>query len=133
MPRMHLDIDVCLGVNVLDLVDPWLEFSVFEDRKEVAGRVQGHGRNEHGSVGNTSRPRRYILSYALKTRVSHCAFHREMPTSKEENVPTGYVRPTTLLEHHGKGLCELMSLWTSAVTTTTNTVTMRKKYRVEGD
>jgi len=42
-PRVYLNVEVCLGVNVLDLVDPWLQLSVFEDRGGVTGSVQGHG------------------------------------------------------------------------------------------
>ena len=51
MLRVHLDIKVGLRVDVLDLVDPWFQFSILEDRKGIAGRVQGHGQNEHDSVG----------------------------------------------------------------------------------
>ena len=31
LPRSHLDIDEGVIVNVLDLVDPWLQLPVFED------------------------------------------------------------------------------------------------------
>jgi len=37
-----VDIEIGLSMNVLDLVDPWLEFSFFEDGRGVAGRGQGH-------------------------------------------------------------------------------------------
>jgi len=30
-PRVLVDIEVGLRAKILDLVDPWLEFSVFED------------------------------------------------------------------------------------------------------
>ena len=33
----------CLTYNVLDLVDPWLEFTVFEYGHEVVCRCQGRG------------------------------------------------------------------------------------------
>ena len=39
--RVRLNIEVGLSVNVLDLVDPWLQLFTFEDRR-VASRVQGH-------------------------------------------------------------------------------------------
>ena len=84
MPRVHLDIDVCLGVDVLDLVEPWLQFSVFENRKGVVGRVQGHGQNEHERqrgehqqaailyivvrIENTCRPHFLLGSDNVKTR-----------------------------------------------------------------
>jgi len=38
-----VDVEVGLGINILDLVDPWFEFLVPEDRRGVAGRAQGHG------------------------------------------------------------------------------------------
>ena len=38
-----MDVEVGLGINILDLVDPWFEFLVPEDRRGVAGRAQGHG------------------------------------------------------------------------------------------
>ena len=41
--RVHFDIGVGLGVNILDLVNPWLQFSVLEDGRGVVGRIQGHG------------------------------------------------------------------------------------------
>jgi len=48
-------------MNVLDLVDPWLEFPVPEDRRGVAGRGQGHvWQNKCGCVGNTSKLQRYL-------------------------------------------------------------------------
>ena len=31
-PRVDFDIKVSVGIDVLDLVDPWLQFSIFEDR-----------------------------------------------------------------------------------------------------
>jgi len=42
-PRVYLNVEVRLGVDVLDLVDPWFQFPVVEDRRGVTGRVQGHG------------------------------------------------------------------------------------------
>ena len=41
--RVHLDIEVRLSVDVLDLVDPWLQFSVLEYGREAAGRAHGRG------------------------------------------------------------------------------------------
>ena len=38
-----MNVKVGLVINVLDLVDPWLEFPVLEDGRRVAGRAQGHG------------------------------------------------------------------------------------------
>ena len=35
--RVYFDIEIGLSVNVLDLVDPWLQFSVFEDGKGITG------------------------------------------------------------------------------------------------
>ena len=37
-----MDIKVGLGINILDLVDPWLDFPIFGDGRGVAGRGQGH-------------------------------------------------------------------------------------------
>ena len=36
--RMSVDVEVGLGMNILDLLDAWLEFPVLEDRRGVAGR-----------------------------------------------------------------------------------------------
>lgn len=41
-PRVYVDIEIGLSVNVLNLVDPRLQFSVLEDGAGVAGRVQFH-------------------------------------------------------------------------------------------
>ena len=49
-PRMYRNVEVGLTLDVLDLVDPWLQFSVLEDGRGVAGRVQSHGR--HSKCGN---------------------------------------------------------------------------------
>ena len=38
-----MDIEVGLGVKVLDLVYSRLQFSIFEDRRGVSGRVESHG------------------------------------------------------------------------------------------
>ena len=38
-----MDVDEGLGIKVLDLVDPWLQLSVFKDGRGVIGRVQSHG------------------------------------------------------------------------------------------
>ena len=53
LPRVHLDIDVGLGDDILDLVDPWLQFPIFEDIERVTGRVQGHGRQIKDLICNT--------------------------------------------------------------------------------
>jgi len=54
-----VNVKVGLVINVLDLVDPRLEFSVFEDG--VIGRAHGHGwQNKYGGVGNTSRLQCYL-------------------------------------------------------------------------
>ena len=37
-----MDVDVGVIVKVLDLVDPWLQFTVFENRQGVVGRSEGH-------------------------------------------------------------------------------------------
>ena len=51
-----MDVKICLGIEVLDLVDPWLEFSVFKDEGRVVGRGQGHGwQIERDDVGSTSK------------------------------------------------------------------------------
>ena len=42
-----MDIEVCLGENVLDLVDPLFGFPVFEDGRGVSGRAQGHVDRTH--------------------------------------------------------------------------------------
>ena len=42
-PRDVLYIDVIPGLNILDFVYPWLQFSVFEDGRGVVSRVEGHG------------------------------------------------------------------------------------------
>ena len=42
-PRGYLDAKVGLTLDVLDLVDPWLQFSVFENRGTVTGRVESYG------------------------------------------------------------------------------------------
>jgi len=39
-----MDIYECLGVDVLGLVGPWLQFSVFENGRSIIGRVGSHGR-----------------------------------------------------------------------------------------
>ena len=50
-----MDIEVGLGKKVPDLVDPWLQFPVFEDRRGVAGRAQEHGwQGECDNVENKS-------------------------------------------------------------------------------
>jgi hypothetical protein len=49
-PRANLDVKVGIRVNVLDLVDPWLQLSVFED-------CHGHGRT-------TSESRRQYNTWA---------------------------------------------------------------------
>ena len=50
-----MNIKIGLMINVLDLVDPWLEFSVFEDGG-IISRAHGHGwQSKRGGVGNTSR------------------------------------------------------------------------------
>ena len=36
-PRVYLDVEVCLSVNVVDLVDPRPQISIFEDRRGVTG------------------------------------------------------------------------------------------------
>jgi len=40
--RVSVNVGVGLGMNILDLADPWFEFHVPEDRRGVAGRAQGH-------------------------------------------------------------------------------------------
>ena len=42
-PRVYLYIEVGFIVNVLDLVDPWLQFPVPEDGRGITSRTQGHG------------------------------------------------------------------------------------------
>lgn len=41
-PCVYLNVEVGLGVNILDLVDSWLQLPAFEDRRGVTGRVEGH-------------------------------------------------------------------------------------------
>jgi len=36
-PRVYLDVEECLSVNILDLVDPWLQFFTFEDGRGIWG------------------------------------------------------------------------------------------------
>ena len=44
LPRVHLDIEVIISLNVLDLVDPWLEPSTLvEDGRRSTGGVWDHG------------------------------------------------------------------------------------------
>jgi len=38
LPRVYFDVEIGLGLDVLDLVDPWLQFSIIEDGG-VVGRV----------------------------------------------------------------------------------------------
>ena len=60
-----MDIEVGLGMEVLDLVNFWLQSPAFEDGSGVAGRVQGHGwERKCGNMGNTSKPRHYIAHAA---------------------------------------------------------------------
>ena len=66
--RVFVGIEEALGVEVLDLVDPWPKLSVFED----LGRGRSHGQSEYDNVGDTSRIRCvYILSYAWKMCTGH--------------------------------------------------------------
>jgi len=62
-PRVYFDVKVGVGVNVLDLVDPWFQFPVFEDRSGVTGRIQGHGwQGECDGVESKSQPRRHYCA-----------------------------------------------------------------------
>ena len=61
-------------MKVLYFVDPRLQFSVFEDRRGVAGRVRSHGENKYDNAENTSRSRYDILSHTLVTRARHTFF-----------------------------------------------------------
>ena len=49
---MYMDIEECLGVDILDLVDPWLQFSGFENGRKIAGWVGSHDRQ-----GKCGKPR----------------------------------------------------------------------------
>ena len=40
-PRVDLDIDVGLGNDILDLVDPWLQFPIFEDGQGAVSWIHG--------------------------------------------------------------------------------------------
>ena len=63
-PRVCLDIEVGLRLKVLDLVDPWLQFSVFEDGRGVAGRLHCYVRQgKYNNVENTRRSRCFYISY----------------------------------------------------------------------
>jgi len=45
-----VDIDVTLGAEILDLVGPCLQLSIFEDGRGVVGRSWGHGQNKVTSL-----------------------------------------------------------------------------------
>ena len=67
-----MNIKIGLVINVLDLVDPWLEFPVFEDGG-VISRVHGHGRqNKCGGVENASRLQCYYRRLSIPQT---CARH----------------------------------------------------------
>lgn len=52
LPRVHSDVEVGFGVDILDLVNSWFQFSVLEDGRGVAGRVQSHGwQSKCGNAG----------------------------------------------------------------------------------
>ena len=63
-PRVYLDIEVCFSVNVVDLVDPWLQISIFEDGRGIIGRFQCHGRQNEcdTSVEDRGKPRAPVPS-----------------------------------------------------------------------
>ena len=42
-PRIYLNVEVRLSIDVLNLVDPWLQFSALKDGKGAAGRGRDHG------------------------------------------------------------------------------------------
>ena len=72
VPHVYLDIEVSLSVDVLDLVDPWVWFSVFEDGRGVVGQFKGHGwQVKLDNVGNTSKSRCYYNNYHVLTCVHH--------------------------------------------------------------
>ena len=44
VPRVVMDVHVGLGVEVLDSIDPWLQFSVLEDGRGIVSGSFGHSR-----------------------------------------------------------------------------------------
>ena len=60
--RVSVDIEVCFRIQVLYLVNSWLQFSVLEDGTGASCRGQGHGwESEHDSVGNMSNSKCWYL------------------------------------------------------------------------
>jgi len=52
-PRMYLDIEEGFSVDVLDLVDPRLQFSVSEDGRGATGRARVHGSRSSATTWGT--------------------------------------------------------------------------------
>ena len=58
-----MDIEICLRMKVLDLVNSLLYLPIFEDGYGVASRVQDHGWHD---VGKASKSRRKFLDRGMK-------------------------------------------------------------------
>ena len=49
----------------MDLVDPWLQFSVFEDGNGIAGQVRSHGQNKCENIRSTDEAPPHLFSVTL--------------------------------------------------------------------
>ena len=70
-PRVFLNIKEGLVVKTLDLIDPWLQFSIVEDGYGVVGRCDGHGQNKYDNEENMSGLQCYIVPHVGNTRPPH--------------------------------------------------------------
>jgi hypothetical protein len=103
--RVHLGIDVGPDVNIQDLVNSRLQFSVLEDGKGLVGRARGHGRQTTWGTRTSHDPIR-VLSTVTR--------HTFPPTSKLSRVsaaPPAFLQssseqhdpdPNERLRDHGK-------------------------------
>ena len=71
---MYLDVEIGIGIYVLDFVNSRLQSPVLEDGSIVAGRVCGHGeQGKLDNVGNTS-------------NLSPGFIHRHQPHISQEGI-----------------------------------------------